>query len=132
MAISNRVELVMQKRQTRAMIDADPSEVRFVRTKRTQSQVDGSWIDDPITLDPQRITWLYAYIGRRGRQNEPYNESMRAVPYEKDTILGMPDLDVERGDTFTLDGIEYRVSFVYNNREYEKTANVETVQARTE
>ena len=131
MAIADRTELVMQRRQTRAMIEADPTEIVLTRSTWTRNSTNGGRIADVNELPPQRVRVLAPYISRRGRQNEAFDETLKSMPYSKETLLCFHTADIERHDLFEIDGIQYRVSFVYNNREYEILANIETVQAET-
>jgi hypothetical protein len=131
MTIKSHTELVMQRRQTRAMIECDPSNILLHREENHRNNLTGGTHTIPVDLPEQKGRMLYGYIGRRGRMNEPENETLMRVPYAKDTLLMRHDADVERGDDFVLDGVTYRVSYIYENREYETLCNLENTGEST-
>ncbi len=123
---SNRTELLINKRNTDVFIDSAPIMVSFVRRVQTRNERAGLEDSTPITLDPQRIRILHAPPRRRRKENNPPDPSLGEFPFAKDYLMGETDLDVELGDTFDVDGIQYEVTYVFINRQYETIANLGT------
>jgi hypothetical protein len=124
MGLSDRGELITQRRNTVSYIDAAYSEIVLHRRTPHKNERGGADIT-PTVLAPQRMRILHGYVGRRANQNAPNDTSMGKTPYAKNVLIARWDADVERGDWFVEDGVEYQVDYIFsNNREFELLANL--------
>lgn len=127
---SNEIERKMQLRATREFIESAPERVEFVREIIIRDTQDrgGLTVVNKITLPPQTIRVAYSPPRRRRLENTPPNPTFGELAYEKDILVGMPELDVVIGDRFVLpsDGVEYEVGYVFEFRAYETVANIGT------
>lgn len=111
-----------QLRQTRQLIDTQPTELVLRRKAPGRSAAGGPISNgEPTNLDPQTV-----FFGAKMRDDLPLQDSQgeRVVQYY--TVVGMPDLDIKNGDTFTINGIDCKVTFVHRNLAYEVKADVES------
>jgi hypothetical protein len=124
MPLSNPIELVIQRKNTVAYIQAAFSDIVLHRRTAYKNERGGADIT-PTVLAPQRMRILHGYVGRRANQNAPNDDSMGVVPYAKNVLIARWDADVKRGDWFVENGREYQVDYVFsNNREFELLANI--------
>jgi hypothetical protein len=82
-------------------------------------------------LDPQTVRVAYAPPRRRRLENSPPNPTFGELSYEKNYLIGMPNLDIQINDTFLSpqDGVTYEVLYVFEDRIYETFANIGTFGA---
>jgi hypothetical protein len=127
---SSIVEQKMQLRQTEEFISSAPVQIELVRTERQLDTEDRGGIVKTATrtLDPQTVRLAYAPPRRRRLENSPPNETFGELTYEKNYLVGMPDLDIQTNDTFVypVDGVVYEVLYVFEDRQYKTIANVGT------
>jgi len=69
---------------------------------------------------------------RRRLENNPPHAQHAAVPFAKDLLIGSWDADIRIGDTLEVDGVVYRVSYVFQDRDYETVANIESTTQNEE
>jgi len=69
---------------------------------------------------------------RRRLENNPPHAQHAEVPFAKDLLIGSWDADIRIGDTFEVDGVVYRVSYVFQDRDYETVANIESTTQNEE
>jgi hypothetical protein len=112
-------ELAIQRMLTRVFIEADVRPVVLERSTWTPDGAGGSVQGDPESLAPQRMRLIPLGDGAQERFT-PNGEAVR--PSYK--LLGKYDADMERWDTFTLDGSRYEVVWVNENRQYEVKGEV--------
>jgi hypothetical protein len=105
--VANPTEVAMRTFQTRAFIDAEPLELALVRRAFVPDGA-GGYKRGPIQNIPAQTLRMIASNTqlplRRtvdGRDAQPLY-----------TLLGMPDDDIQAGDTFIIDQIRYEVVFV--------------------
>lgn len=124
MGLSNVNELTIQRKNTVAYIEAAFSDIVLHRRIPHKNERGGADIT-PTVLAPQRMRVLHGYVGRRLQQAKPADITLGYVPFAKDVLIARWDADVRPGDWFDLNGIEFTVSFVFdNNREFELLANL--------
>lgn len=127
---STIVERMMQLRATREFISSAPERVQFVRTDVVRDTEDRGGLGETRTrtLDPQTVRIAWSPPRRRRLENTPPNPTFGELSYQKDLLIGMPDLDVQQGDRFfrEADGVTYEVGYVFSFREYETVANIGT------
>jgi len=127
---STYAEQLMQLRATREFIESMPERVEFVRSITIRDTEDrGGLVEvQTMTLEPQTIRVAYSPPRRRRLENTPPDPTFGELAYQKDILIGMPDLDVVMGDRFVLpsDGVEYEVGYVFEFRLYETVANIGT------
>ena len=125
--MTNAAELVLQRRQTMAMIGAAPLTVKLRR--RTLTRNDRGGLDDGgvIELPEQTFRILHAPPRRRRLENNPPDESIVEYPYAKDYLMGRWDADIKKDDEFDAEGVIHKVTYVFIYRDYEIIANIETL-----
>lgn len=127
---SNIVERMMQLRETREFISSAPERVQFVRTDVIRDTEDRGGLAETRTriLDPQTVRIAWSPPRRRRLENTPPNPTFGELSFQKDILIGMPDLDIQQGDRFIreADGVEYEVGYVFSFRQYETVANIGT------
>ena len=127
---STIIEQKMQLRATREFISSAPMEVVFTRKKTERDTTERGGVTQLATfdLDPQIVRLAYAPPRRRRLENSPPNETFSELSYEKNYLVGMPDLDIEINDIFVNpeDGVIYEVLYVFEDRIYKTIANVGT------
>lgn len=123
--MTNAVELKIQRKNTLKFIASAPVPVALVRQPVERNEDNGGLRQlTPITLEVQTFRILHAPPRRRRKENQPPNLSMGEIPFAKDNLMGRWDCDVELGDTFIWQGVEYSVSYVFADRSYETIANL--------
>jgi hypothetical protein len=124
------IEQKMQLRATREFISSSPMEVVFTRKEVVRDTEDrGGVVQTAVReLDPQTVRLAYAPPRRRRLENSPPNETFSELSYEKNYLVGMPELDIEINDRFVspIDGVTYEVLYVFEDRIYKTIANVGT------
>lgn len=120
--VLNSTQRVMERRQIRALIQADKVELSFIRSDRVDDGA-GSWRKGPPReLPPQEC----ALIPFKRRMTEfLVNTELGNVPDLPYVLLGFHTLDVKRGDTFTFQGEQYEVQTVDLKREVRVAAHVD-------
>jgi hypothetical protein len=104
-------ESQMRQKQTQAFVDAEPTELPLVRRPWISDGAGGFKRGPATTVWPQHIrlvasnTQLPVRRTVDGRDVQPNY-----------TLIGMPTVDVQSGDTFTIDGVRYEVIFIYPNK----------------
>jgi len=105
-------------------------EVVFIRKEVVRDTEDRGGVvkTSEHELDPQTIRLAYAPPRRRRLENSPPNETFSELSYEKNYLVGMPDLDIQINDQFVspVDGVTYEVLYVFEDRIYKVIANVGT------
>lgn len=129
----NTIERKMQLRQTRAMIEAQPLMVILHRTTQVKNARLGLEQVADGELEPQKVRILHAPPRRRRKENTPPDAALGEIPFAKDTLMGMPDLDVQKDDWFEIldervptKKIRYTVTYVFWDKDYETIANLAT------
>lgn len=126
--MTNQAELVMQRRQTMAMIGAAPLTVKLRRKKYNRNErggIDSAGVEE---LPEQTFRILHAPPRRRRLENNPPDESIVEYPYAKDYLLCRWDADIKKDDEFDAEGVTHKVTYVFISRPYEVTANIETLE----
>lgn len=127
---STIVERMAQLRATREFIESAPEHVQFSRIDVIRDDEDRGGIAVVRTrvLDPQIVRIAWSPPRRRRLENSPPNPTFSELSYQKDLLIGMPELDVQQNDRFILpsDGVEYEVNFVFEFRAYETVCNIGT------
>lgn len=127
---STIIEQKMQLRATQEFISSHPVEVIFIREERERDGEDRGGMGKISTheLDPQIVRIAYSPPRRRRLENSPPNETFSELSYEKNSLVGMPNLDIKINDRFVNpdDGITYEVLYVFEDRIYKTIANIGT------
>lgn len=111
-----RQGLGVLREQTKQFIGENPVDLVITRNVRT-SDGAGGFVTAPTNLSPQTVR-LVPVNKLASIQRTSVSGSM-VVPDL--TVIGEADLDIQRGDTFTYNGIKMQVVWV-NVLGYEKTA----------
>ena len=129
---ANPTELLMQRRQTRAIINARAVQITISRVNRVRNERGGLSPDSSASeLPPQTVCILHAPPRRRRLENNPPHQSLAEVPFSKDMVMGFWDMDIQMDDKFLVDDVQYTVAYVFQDRDYETIANLNsTTQAK--
>lgn len=104
-----QIEEIMGRRQIQAIIAADSISVILYRSPKISDGAGGFKLGPPVPLEPQTA----ALIPFKRRMTEfLVNTEMGDVPDLPFVLLGMPTLNVERGDTFTWLGDHFKVETI--------------------
>ncbi len=115
----NPVELKMQRKQVDAWRDARPTKLILTRYSKTRDGA-GGWIEnDPRQLDPQ-IFRIVVFKRRLTQFMDNIEEG--EVANLNYTLVGLPDADIEKGDSFVYDGNVYKITAVDPDHEVRKVA----------
>lgn len=98
----------------RFFIDRNPTYLAFVRTTLVDDGAGGKLQGDPTTLANQRVR-----IAGQVRQATVVTPDGRQVRVDL-SLVGMSDLDVQIGDYFTLNAIEYEVVNIQDQPSWRK------------
>lgn len=93
--------------QTKEFIDENPTDLATVRNTRTPDG-SGGYTTSPTDVPAQRVRLVNQ---ARGVSTERRSAS-GAVVTPDIVVVGMPDLDMQRGDTFTHEGVKMEVVWV--------------------
>jgi len=117
-----QAELAMQRRLTKAFIAADWRSVVLMRAEITEDGAGGFVTGEPAPL-PSQVMRLIAQgsTGADSKQRMTANGQQVTPEY---ILLGLHDADIQRWDSFELDGRRYEVVFVNENRQYEAKGEV--------
>lgn len=105
----DRVEEIMSRRQIQAIIAADSISVILYRSLKI-SDGAGGFIQGPKNPLPPQTAALIPF--KRRLTEFLVNTEMGDVPDLPFVLLGMPTLDVMRGDTFTWQGDSFEVQTI--------------------
>lgn len=106
---------------TQAFIDADPYDLVLTRPQRIDNGAGGYREVDPLTIPAQRVRLIPQ--GVQGRLDEAALLDGTVVVL-KFHVLGMPGLDIERGDWFLHDNVRMEVAWVTEPGGYEVKAGI--------
>lgn len=111
-----------QLAMTQRLIDRDPTILTLRRPESGRSAAGG-----PTRGGSNDQTPITVMFGAKTRDGLPLQDTQgeRVVQYY--TILAMPGTDIKNDDMFTLNGQDYKVTFVHTNLSYEVKADVEAV-----
>lgn len=126
--MTRSAELVLQRRQTMAMIAAAPLTITIRRQLYTRNERGGLDDGSVVKLPEQTVRILHAPPRRRRLENNPPDESLAEYPYAKDYLLCRWDADIKKDDVFDAEGVTHKVTYVFISRDYEVTANIETLE----
>lgn len=113
-------ELRAQRRLTAMFIEADPLELQLMRSTRTPNGSGGYKVSAPAPVGGlQRMRLIPLQDGAPERTNADGKE---VVPQYM--LMGSFDADLQRWDSFTLNGERYQIVFVNRNRSYETKGEV--------
>lgn len=114
------VELNVQRRLTAAFIEKDPLEIQLLRSERIANGSGGYVTGDPAPVGGlQRMRLIPLQDG----QTERYDANGKQV-FPQYMLMGLHDADMQRWDTFELNGDRYQIVFINLNRQYEVKGEV--------
>lgn len=100
-------------KQTVAFINEAPMDIIIHRRHKEEVPSGGfKWVNDP-DLAPQTVRKLGRYVSSAnvgGSGSRTTTDGQVVVPNA--IIIGLPDFDVQIGDTFDIDGISHEVMWV--------------------
>lgn len=104
--VKSDIERIMARRQIKAIIDSDPVDVMFTRVSMIPDGAGGYKRGTPTPIAAQTVTIIPF---KRRFSEMMINTELGDVTEYPYTIVGMPGLDVQRGDIFTWAGDQYEV-----------------------
>lgn len=110
-----------QRRQTKAFIDAEPTDIRLQRAELTPNGAGGTRIGAASPLPPQTVRLLIPTITSGQGERQLLDGEAVAIDY---VLLGEWDADVKRGDWFYLNGVKYEIVSTRPTSDYEIKAEV--------
>jgi hypothetical protein len=112
-------ELEIQRDLTRSFIAADSLSLALTRTPKVSDGAGGLKNGTPATLTAQtlRLNPLQDAV-----QSRTTADGKQVLPQYM--LMGEYNADLDRGDTFTVDGRRYEVVFVLQNKQYQVKAEV--------
>ena len=116
--MTNATEIRLQRKQTSAYIDADPSEIALQRLTLVPNNAGGVKHGSIQSLAVQRVRLIDQQATRQ--RTMPDGEVVQ-VSY---VMQGAWDLDVEVGDYFYLNGHKYEIIQVSDKRAYQTLCEV--------
>lgn len=117
----NRVEQLMQKRQTHNFVKGSEIEVQLVRKTQVATAAGGVTEGEARTLPRQRFRLTIPV--RHPNQNVKMKTEGRLLDDDY-MLVGASEADVQLGDKFVLDGSWYEIIYVAPQRTYETIAGV--------
>lgn len=109
------VELSVQRQLTQAFIEADAVEIQLMRAARTANGAGGYRTGDPQPVGGlQRLRLIPSGDGAQERLD--LNGKQVTPAYR---LMGTYLADMQRWDTFTLNGTRYQIVFINQNTQYE-------------
>lgn len=118
----NPIELLMRRRNIRAFIQADSRMVSFKRRIKVDTPGGGwKWQDLP-PLAPQEIRIVDA---KRRYGDVHVNTEAGEIDNWPYILLGYYDMDIQEGDTFSVDGDAYQVKSVKADNQERTVAAVD-------
>lgn len=118
----NQTELLMQRRQTTAFINADVLEVSLQRFAPVTTAAGGTKRGAPATVPLQRFRLVPASMRTPTPTAATEGGQVPIFPY---VLVGRWDADVQENDEFQLDGRWYQVRKVDPDRLVETRAGVD-------
>ena len=117
--ILNKTELLMQRRQTQGMINADFEWVVLTRTTRVKTPAGGWVVTGTEVLPSQKMQWVTAGLPQTSQSLGEGGQTVNTV----DQLIAVWNADLEVKDTFTHEDQVYEV-YEISVTEYRKVANV--------
>ena len=112
-------ELSIQRRLTAEFIKSDSVDVVLYRSAPVADGKGGTVKGSPAPLPEQCMRLIPLGDGA----TERFTANGQAVQPQY-MLMGSYDADMQRFDSFTLDGVRYEVVFVNQNRQYETKGEV--------
>jgi hypothetical protein len=103
---------------TQAFIDENPAQIVITRTQRVQTSAGGSRRAVPADLP----AFTARMVGGNLENYRLTEEGEQVLPTY--TLVAMPDVDVQRWDTFSWNGHTYKVLWIQDQPEWAVRAEV--------
>ena len=119
MALSDGMEVAIQRMNTDYFIGADPMRVELVRPVKVSNGHGGFVEGAPLVLPEQKLKLI-----PQNRHVDARQVAEGAVALPSYVLMGYWDADVQAGDYFVYLGQRYDVTLVHPKRDYETIAEV--------
>lgn len=124
----NFVDLQVSRRNTRIFVDYDASDVVLTRNKRVRTPSGGYTTQADGQRAPQRFRLITLATGLAPNDQVLEGETV----YLTESLIGYPDLQVERGDTFTEYDKLWVVVRVDDDRKIRTAAQIKWIKSMAE
>lgn len=116
-----RTKAFYKTRQVKAYIEEQPLDLVLVRKIRVPTPGGTGYRETDATLAPQRVRLNDVPSARQATRQSSAGQVTRI----DGELIGMPDLDVQAGDTFTTDEGKWLVVHVGTNQSVRTVVDVE-------
>lgn len=120
--MTTSVEKLMARRNTRAFIDADPVAVVLKRPTVEETPAGGRRRGPLRDLPPQRVRLVPLSGNVWDRSKQKVNSGN--LPDVTHQLIGMPKLDIQKDDVFSLGADDWVVTHVSPERTERTSANI--------
>lgn len=104
---------------TADLIASEPSSIALSRVETTSDGAGGRRPGAPVDLEA--VDRFFSYVAANPITHFDDGGSYKS---EAGVLIGMPDDDIRNGDTFTHNGLNFRVTKVFDDRRYQTKAEV--------
>lgn len=120
--MTNATELKVARRNTRAFIDADPVKVSLSRPTTVATAAGGlaPGLPQSLPLQTIRLVPLSGNVWDRSKQKVDEGN----IPDVTFQLVGMPGVDIKKGDQFTWEDEEWTITHVSPERTVRTSANI--------
>lgn len=99
-----KAESIIQRRMTQELINANPTMLRFHRTRTTRKANGGVEQVPAGTTAPQRV-----FVSREKAGNKGSTTTSGVMDRQDVRLVAMPDADIKAGDTFEFEDTTWEV-----------------------
>lgn len=111
-------------KQTEAFINEAPVDIVIHRRSKEDTPSGGwRWVDEP-DLAPQTVRKVGSYISGATSREVSRTTTDGKVVVPTNIVIGLPDWDVQIGDTFDIDGNSHEVVWISTLPPWRKAAEV--------
>jgi len=119
----NNTELLMRRRNVRAYIKADPSDIVITRGGAPEKTAAGGYVKSaPTPLPQQRVRIVQ---NKRRYNNGLVNSEAGDIPHTDYLLIAKHDANIEVEDAFTWLGINYKVTGISETRTESLLASID-------
>lgn len=111
-------------RQTQAFIDENPMDIVVHRRHKVDTPSGGWTWEADADLASQTVRKVGKFVSSASSDGIARTTSDGKVVVPSSVVIGLPDWDVQIGDTFDIDGVEHEVVWISTLPVWRKAAEV--------